>query len=186
MNSSRPLQLLALTLAASACQRSAAESPAPHAASAPATAASPDGCAAAAQLAAMDTRKPVPLQPMMAWHQKQNMMEHLVAIHRITAALAQQDWDEIAKAAALIESSPQMQQMCQHMGAGAEGFTDLALEFHHRADAIAPAARAQDTAAVLTATAHTLEACTRCHATYRQQVMDAQAWEAKTGSSLAH
>ncbi|MCA9621680.1 MAG: hypothetical protein KC731_21805 [Myxococcales bacterium] len=184
MNSSRPLQLLALTLAASACQRSAAESPAPHAASAPATAASPDGCAAAAQLAAMDTRKPVPLQPMMAWHQKQNMMEHLVAIQRITAALAKEDWAAVAEASALIESSPHMQQMCQHMGMGAPGFTDLALDFHRRADAIGAAAANHDATQVLEATATTLEACTTCHALYRQDVVDAATWEARAGAPL--
>ena len=32
----------------------------------------------AAEMAALDHRSLVPLLPMMAWHQKQNMMEHLV------------------------------------------------------------------------------------------------------------
>lgn len=136
-----------------------------------------------AQLNAMDNRRPVPLQPMMAWHQKQNMMEHLVAIQRITAALAEEDWDGVAEASKTIESSPQMQQMCQHMGAGAEGFTELALEFHSRADAIGEAAKARDGAGVLRATSKTLQACTQCHATYRQDVVDAATWQARTGSS---
>jgi hypothetical protein len=109
---------------------------------------------------------------MMAWHQKQNMQEHLVAIQRITDGLAREDWERIAVASALIESSPQTQQMCEHMGAGAEGFTELALEFHRRADAIGAAARARDPHRVLQATAHTLEACTSCHARYRQEVVD--------------
>jgi cytochrome c556 len=122
---------------------------------------------------------------MMAWHQKQNMMEHLVAIQRITAALAGEDWDEIAAAAALVETSPQMQQMCEHMGAGAEGFTELALEFHRRADAIGEAARAHDGPEVLRATSTTLEACTSCHASYRQEVVDAATWQARTGSTHA-
>ena len=137
-------------------------------------------CAPVADLAALDHRRPVPLQPMMAWHQKQNMMEHLVAIERITDALAREDWSAIADASALIESSPQMQQMCQHMGAGADGFTDLALEFHRRADAIGLAAKDHDRVAVLTATARTLNACTKCHATYRQEVVDAATWQART------
>lgn len=138
-----------------------------------------------AQLYAMDTRQAVPLQPMMAWHQKQNMMEHLVAIQRITGGLAQQDWSEVATAAALIESSPQMRQMCQHMGAGAEGFTELALEFHRRADGIGEAARGHDTKAVLLATSNTLQACTSCHATYRQEVVSAATWQERTGASHA-
>lgn len=120
---------------------------------------------------------------MMAWHQKQNMMQHLVAIQRIVGAVAQEDWTEVASASSLIESSPQMQQMCQHMGAGAEGFTDKALDFHSRADAIGQAARAKDGAAVLKATSHTLQACTSCHATFRQEIVDAKTWEDRTGSS---
>jgi hypothetical protein len=135
------------------------------------------------ELAKLDTRRPVPLQPMMAWHQKQNMMEHLVAIQRITDGLTREDWEEIASAAALIESSRQMQQMCQHMGAGAAGFTELALDFHRRADAIGEAARARDGAAVLRATANTLQACTGCHGTYRQDVVDAATWQARTGEA---
>ena len=50
----------------------------------------------------MDTRTPVPLQPMMAWHQKQNMQAHLVAIQGITAALAEQDWEGVSQASVTI------------------------------------------------------------------------------------
>jgi len=134
-------------------------------------------CQPLAELSALDDRTPVVLQPMMAWHQKQNMMKHLVAIQRITGALVTQDWDEIDSAATLIESSAQMQQMCEHMGAATEGFTDVALDFHRRADEIGVAARAKDSAAVLRATSNTLQACTGCHATYRQEVVDATTWE---------
>jgi hypothetical protein len=133
------------------------------------------------ELAGMDHRTPVPLQPMMAWHQKQNMMEHLVAIQRIVDGVAREDWDEVARASALIETSPQMQQMCRHMGAGAEGFTEAALDFHHRADAIGQAAKASDGPAVLAATSHALQACTGCHAAYRQDVVDASRWQALVG-----
>jgi hypothetical protein len=76
-----------------------------------------------------------------------------------------------------------MQQMCQHMGAGAEGFTELALEFHRRADAIGEAAREHDGPAVLRATSNTLQACTGCHAAYRQDIVDATTWEQRTGSA---
>ena len=137
-------------------------------------------------LNALDPRTPVPLQPMMAWHQKQNMQEHLVAIQQITDGLAREDWDAVAEGAELIASSPGMQMQCEHMGLGAEGFTALALDFHARADGIVAAAEAQDAGATLTATAHTLAACTTCHAGYRQDVVDAATWEARTGSSLGH
>ncbi len=135
-----------------------------------------------AALNEMDPRTPVPLQPMMAWHQKQNMQKHLVAIQGITEALSREDWDGVRLAAAEIESSPKMAMQCEHMGMGAEGFTELALEFHRRADAIALAADAKDSSAVLAATAHTLGACTTCHASYRQDVVDAADWSARTGS----
>ncbi|MHC4836580.1 MAG: hypothetical protein ACYTF3_00115 [Planctomycetota bacterium] len=125
----------------------------------------------------------MPLQPMMAWHQKQNMQAHLVAIQGIVGAAARQDWSAVAAASRAIESSPEMQQMCQHMGAGAAGFTDRAIEFHRRADAIGAAARRQDLAGVLEATAHTLDACTTCHAKYRQDVVDAETWAARTGQA---
>lgn len=169
-----PYLVALLPFAVAACER-----PQPAAPAEP----PPSACAPLEELAAMDTRRPVPLQPMMAWHQKQNMMEHLVAIQRITDALAREDWEGVAEASALIESSPQMQRMCEHMGAGADGFTELALDFHRRADAIGTAARAQDGAAVLRATSNTLQACTSCHATYRQDVVDAATWQARTGSS---
>ena len=136
-----------------------------------------------ATLNGMDPRAPVALQPAMAWHQKQNMQEHLIAIQHITESLAREDWEAVARASSTIESSPQMQMQCEHMGAGADGFTEMALEFHRRADAIGEAARNKDTQAVLRATAHTLEACTRCHASYRQDVVDAETWELRTATA---
>ncbi len=165
---------LAGTLCATGCQ-DGEPPPKVHAALEVAATASGD-CQPVRELAKLDRRQPVPLQPMMAWHQKQNMMEHLVAIQRITAGLAREDWAEVASASALLESSEQMQQMCQHMGAGAEGFTESALDFHRRADAIGEAARAEDAASVLRATSDTLQACTGCHAVFRQEVVSAAAW----------
>lgn len=175
--------VVALLMAAMSqgCDGKNAETPAPEAT--PSAAASNTGCGPMRELAELDTRQPVPLHPMMAWHQKQNMMQHLLAIQRITAGLADENWDEIAGAAALIEESPQMQQMCEHMGAGADGFTELALDFHRRANAIGEAARAHDGPRTLRATATTLEACVGCHARFRQDVVDAETWQARTGST---
>ncbi len=123
---------------------------------------------------------------MMAWHQKQNMQEHLVAIQRVAEALAREDWEAVAAAASTIGLSPQMQMQREHMGARADGCTELALDFHRRADGIAKAAEDKDTRAVLRAAAHTLEACTGCHAAYRQDVVDTETWEARTGQTLEH
>jgi hypothetical protein len=135
------------------------------------------------ELNTLDPRTPVPLQPMMAWHQKQNMQAHLVAIQGVTSGLATEDWNAIVEAVAPIGLSPQKQMQCEHMGSGADGFTELALDFHRRADTIAEAAARKDAKAVLTATANTLDACTSCHATFRQDVVDAVTWAERTGGA---
>lgn len=168
-----PLLLLTLSLG---CQPTPAP---PSPTSTPAAPAS-QPASPHAQLVALDPRAPVPLLPMMAWHQKQNMMDHLLVIQEITAALAKDDWDGVAMASARIASSPKMKQMCEHMGAGAPGFATLATAFHAQADAIAPAARAKDTRAVLEATSKTLQVCTACHQAWRQDVVDHDVWAART------
>jgi hypothetical protein len=132
------------------------------------------------QLAAMDGRKPVPLLPMMANHQKQNMRDHLVTIQEIIAALATRDYAAVQKAATRIESSPQTAMMCSHMGAGAAGFTEQGMLFHQTADQIGAAAAKQDFEGTLQAVSQTLKTCTTCHATYQQDVVDQATWEAAT------
>jgi hypothetical protein len=136
-----------------------------------------------AVLAQMDQRKPVPLLPMMANHQKQNMREHLVAVEEIVSALALDDFAAVEKAVGRIGFSEQMGMMCTHMGAGAPGFTEEALAFHHTADGIAVAARAKDKGRVLTELSATLKTCTACHATWKQQVVDEQSWKTLTATA---
>lgn len=120
----------------------------------------------------MDTRLPVPLVPMMANHQKQNMRDHLAAVQEIVVAAAANDFPAVEKSAGRIGYSEQMGMMCQHMGARAPGFTEAALRFHHTADTIAEAARQKDAQGVLVALGVTLSTCTSCHATFKQQVVD--------------
>lgn len=180
--------LLGLSIAGSVgCERSGppplVASPAAPSTGAPAAGAPATGAEALGELNRLDPRRPVPLLPKMAWHQKQNMQAHLAAIQRITAALAGEDWEEVRAAAATIGTSPQMQRMCEHMGAGAEGFTELALEFHRRADGIGEAAATKDVARVLRATSGTLQTCVGCHAAYRQEVVDAGTYGRLTGAS---
>ena len=129
---------------------------------------------------ALDQRQSVPLPPMMAQHQKENMRAHLVAIQQIVAALSRDDFDAITAAAGRIGYSDTMAQMCTHMGAGAPGFTEMALNFHHTADTVGEAARRRDRGAVLAALANTLQTCTGCHATYQQQVVDEATWQRLT------
>ncbi|MFI5394340.1 MAG: hypothetical protein ACHQ9S_02305 [Candidatus Binatia bacterium] len=73
---------------------------------------------------------PLPLMAMMADHQKRNMRDHLAAVQEIVAGFAAADMSAVEKAARRIGSSETMAQMCQHMGAGAAGFTNMALGFH--------------------------------------------------------
>jgi len=141
----------------------------PAASSAPA--ALPTAASASEALDRLDQRRPVPLLPMMAQHQKENMREHLEAVQGVVAAAAVSDFEKIAVAAKRMGFSETMGRMCEHMGAAAPGFTEQALSFHHTADEIAVAAAKRDGAAVLVALSKTLEACTSCHATYKQQLV---------------
>src|SRR5689334_20774789 len=128
----------------------------------------------------MDTRAAVPLLPMMANHQKQNMRDHLLAVQEIVFALSTDDFSGVERAAGRIGYTEQMGQMCAHMGAGAPGFTEQSLQFHHTADTITVAARQRDREAVMRALGSTLQTCTACHAAFRQSVVDEAAYSRLT------
>lgn len=164
--SPRSIMIACLFLVAAACRAKTDAQPAPSAA------------APAPRQGQLDDRTPVPLLPMMAQHQKQNMRDHLVAVQEITSAVARNDFEAVGTAVKRIGYSEQMGRMCEHMGSAAPGFTELALEFHHRADAIAAAAKTQDSAAVSSALAETLTVCTTCHARFKQQIVDERTWSA--------
>lgn len=134
-------------------------------------------------LDSMDSRKPVPLLPMMANHQKQNMREHLVAVQQVVNGLAADDFAAIEQASKRIGFSEQMGQRCQHLGAGAPGFTEQALHFHKTADGITAAAQAKDKAAVLRALDATLQTCTACHDAWKQRIVDEAGWKQATASA---
>jgi len=129
-----------------------------------------------------DTRKPIPLLPMMASHQKQNMRDHLVAVQEIVTAVATDDFAAVEASARRIGYSESMARMCQHMGAGAPGFEEQALAFHRTADRITEAARSRDRARVLLELGATLQTCTVCHATWKQEVVDETTWRHRTSS----
>ncbi|HXI56648.1 MAG TPA: cytochrome c [Polyangia bacterium] len=113
---------------------------------------------------------------MMADHQKHDMRDHLLAVQEIVIAASSDDFGGVERAAGRIGYSEQMGQMCTHMGMGAPGFTQQALNFHHTADTIAAAARQHDRAAVMRALGATLQTCTGCHAAFRQSVVDEATW----------
>lgn len=173
------LLLISVVAVLTACSRESLPAPATISSAA----AAPSAASAADALDRMDTRAPVPLLPMMANHQKQNMRDHLVAVQEIVAAIATDDFAGVERAAGRIGFSEQMGQMCTHMGAGAPGFTEQALNFHHTADRIGAAARARDRARVLTELGATLQTCTSCHAAWKQQVVDEPTWTRLTSSA---
>jgi hypothetical protein len=175
----RPHLFIALAATLALACRPAPARPQP---SAPAPAAGEPAAAlpAPALLDRMDRRISVPLLPMMAHHQKENMRDHLLAVQQVVLALASDDLPAVASAAGRIGLSPEMGRMCSHMGAGAPGFTEQALQFHRTADGIADAARKRDRKAVLTALGATLQTCTGCHATFKQTVVDQATWSRLT------
>jgi len=162
-----------LLLGAPGCRRSeAAPAPPPASKSTP----SPQD-----RMASLDRRQEVPLIPMMAQHQKENMRDHLVVVQEILQALAARNFAAVEKAAARIGFTPQAQQMCTHMGAGAAGFTDMGMTFHHTADSVIKAAQSKNLDATLTALSDTLSTCTSCHALYRQEIVSEGEWQRLTG-----
>ncbi len=160
------------------CRTSDGASAAPDAPASAAAVPPPSATPAQAALDSLDRRTPVPLLPMMANHQKQNMRDHLVAVQEIIAAVGAEDFEAVQRSVTRIGYSEQMGQMCERMGAGAPGFTELALEFHHSADTIGEAARAHDAAGTLKALGNTVAVCTSCHRSFRQRVVDEVAWAA--------
>ncbi|MBW1845128.1 MAG: cytochrome c [Deltaproteobacteria bacterium] len=152
----------------------------------PETSTAPELPASAAEkLDRIDLRTPLPLPPMMAKRQKENMRDHLLVVKEIIGALVSDDFATIERAAQRIGFSEGTRQMCTRMGAAAPGFTEQALAFHQRVDRVAAAAREGDRVGVLEQLGATLEICTACHATWKQQVVDEATWErlASTGPS---
>lgn len=130
-----------------------------------------DQAAGLLELNVLDKRKPVPLSPMMALHQKEDMRKHLEVVQAIVEGLAAEDFKAVELAAKKIGFNEKEAQKCSDMGAGAPGFTEMAIAFHKTADTIVEAARLKDKKATLRALNKTLQTCTSCHSTYRQEVV---------------
>lgn len=130
---------------------------------------------------AKDVRKPMPVLPSLAAHQKSDMRNYLAAVQDIIAALMRDDFTGVANAAARIGYSDAAAQTCRHMGEATPGFADAAIKFHRTADEIGDAAHRADRTAVLEALGHTLKTCVDCHASYRQEVVDPTTWQRLIG-----
>lgn len=143
---------------------------------------SADPTMGSAQTSNDDARRPLPLLPMMAAHQKRNMREHLEAVQEIVAALAANDFDAVQRSARQLGYSNEVAQICQHFGMASAAFTREALAFHHTADRIAVAARARNRSRVLAELSTTLRACRSCHANWKQEIVDEPTWNRLTSA----
>ncbi|MBI4696104.1 MAG: cytochrome c [Gammaproteobacteria bacterium] len=122
-----------------------------------------------------DAREPVRMPAHMAARQKANMRHHLDIVSTVVAALGREDYPAIAAAASDMGTTPETTAMCRHMGAGGPAdFTTRALAFHASADRLAAASGTQDRSKVLAALGETLQACTECHARFRQEIVAPQ------------
>jgi len=137
-----------------------------------------------AEAASRDARTPVPQPPTMALHMRKDMRDHLAVVQEVTSALAADDFAAAALATERIANVPGRSQQCEHMGAGAEGFTPLALGLHAAGDKLLAATRAEDRAASLGALSTLLQSCTGCHATYRQEVVSVAEYEQRSGVDM--
>ena len=127
-----------------------------------------------------DTRRPLPLTAIMAEHQKQNMRGHLEAIRDLTEAFTTKNFKMIEDAGKRLGTSSEMKMMCEHMGMGADGFTEMALKMHSEADKITEAGQKKNLKAAMIATNQTLQRCTACHAVFRQEVLSEEDWKKAT------
>jgi cytochrome c556 len=125
---------------------------------------------------AADGRRPLPLLQMMADHQKSLMRDHLSAVQEIVTALASDDFAAVERAASRLGYTEEVGRMCRHLGTASPAFTQQALAFHHTADGVAAAARAQSRQRVLAELSTTLQACRACHAKWKQEVVDESTW----------
>lgn len=123
-----------------------------------------------------DSRRGLPLLAAMADHQKRSMREHLEAIAGIVTAIAAEDFSAVEREALRLGSSKQMEQMCTHMGSGAPEFAEQAIAFHRTADRVAESAAAHDPKVTLKELGSTLQACTSCHAQWKQRIVDEAEW----------
>ncbi len=121
-----------------------------------------------------DKRAPVPMTPQMSQHQLSNMREHLVAIQEIVAGMAKKNFKAMEAAAKKLGTSPEMTAMCEHMGKGAPGFTELGMAFHKSGDELAAAAGKKNMSLFLTKLDNTLQKCTACHAQFRQEIVPSE------------
>lgn len=133
-----------------------------------------------------DGRKPLIMTPQMAQHQLANMRDHLEAIEGVVAGLSSKDFKAIQASAKRLASSPEMNQMCEHMGMNTPGFTKMGLALHKSGDELVAAAEKKDFDLVVSKLGATLKTCTACHSAFKQEIVshqEFQNWQTKPTES---
>lgn len=133
----------------------------------------------------VEERRPLPLLPMMAEHQKQMMRDHLGAVQEIVTALSLDRFDAVQQAASRLGYTEEAGRVCRRIGAASPAFTAQALAFHHLADGILAAARERSRDRVLVELSTTLQACRACHAHWKQEIVDQSTWDHLASTSEA-
>lgn len=133
-----------------------------------------------------DGRKPLIMTTQMSLHQLATMREHLEAIEGIVTGLAAKNFKAILSSAKKLASSPEMTQMCEHMGKNTPGYTKMGLALHKSGDDLVAAAEKKDLDLILSKLGATLKTCTGCHAAFKQEVVTHQQfqnWQSKPTES---
>lgn len=118
-----------------------------------------------------DSRTPIPMTAQMSEHQLSNMRAHLEAIQEAVSAMATKNFDQMKKASKKLASSPEMTQMCEHMGRGTPGYTEMGLALHKSGDELVHAAEKKNYDLFVKKLGVTLHTCTACHSSFKQEVV---------------
>lgn len=118
-----------------------------------------------------DSRTSIPMTVQMSQHQLSNMRDHLEAVQEAVSAMATKNFELMKKASKRLASSPEMTQMCEHMGKGTPGYTEMGLALHKSGDELVHAADKKDYDLFVKKLGATLQTCTACHSAFKQEVV---------------
>ena len=118
-----------------------------------------------------DNRKPVKMTAAMGEHQLRNMRDHLEAVAAIVKAMTTKDFKRMEIESIRLGSSPEMKTMCNKMGKATPGFTDMGLALHSTADKLVHAAKKKDYNLFVKELGATLQTCTSCHSSFKQEIV---------------
>lgn len=116
-----------------------------------------------------DPRRQMKIPDAMKLMQKSMMRSYMDALGEITAALATNDMKKAAATARELGWKPEMEQMCEMVVrmSGEEGFRQLSMAMHKKADEVANFASAGKRNKTLITLSHLIKSCNACHTVFR-------------------